>query len=449
MIEQRMPNFLSLALEQPDDWKTIKFRQVFSFRKGLNITKENLTDEGIPVISYGQVHSKTNKGTGINDDLIRYVSENYLRTNTQSLVKYNDFIFADTSEDLDGVGNCVFVDTNRDIFAGYHSIITRPIIDNSFPKYFAYLFLTEFWRSQLRSSVMGVKVFSITQKLLRDTFVIVPTYTDQKAIANFLDKQCGQIDSIISDIENQIEVLQKYRKSLITETVTKGLDKSVSMKDSGIGWIGKIPEHWEIKKLKYISDIHSSRRIFEEEYQDEGIPFFRTKEISELSNNKDISLELYISEKRYNCLKRSAPKRNDLLISSIGTIGEVWVSDGRKFYYKDGNITQIDGNYKFESMYVSYVIKSDIFIKAIEYYESTTTISALTIEKIKRIMVPICSLKEQRDIVSFLNSKCQTIEEIITKKQNQLETIKQHKISLIYEYVTGKKRVSEVEANGY
>jgi type I restriction enzyme S subunit len=158
---------------------------------------------------------------------------------------------------------------------------------------------------------------------------------------------------------------------------------------------------------------------------------------------------LYISEKRYNCLKRSAPKRNDLLISSIGTIGEVWVSDGRKFYYKDGNITQIDGNYKFESMYVSYVIKSDIFIKAIEYYESTTTISALTIEKIKRIMVPICSLKEQRDIVSFLNSKCQTIEEIITKKQNQLETIKQHKISLIYEYVTGKKRVSEVEANGY
>jgi type I restriction enzyme S subunit len=267
---------------------------------------------------------------------------------------------------------------------------------------------------------------------------------EQKSIADFLGEQCGKIDSIISDIENQIEVLQKYKKSLITETVTKGLDKSASMKDSGIEWIGKIPDHWELKKLKYISDIHSSRRIFEEEYQDEGIPFFRTKEISELSNNKDISLELFISEKRYNCLRRSAPKRNDILISSIGTIGEVWVSDGRKFYYKDGNITQIDGNDKFESIYISYILKSDIFIKAIEYYESTTTISALTIEKIKRIMVPICSLKEQRKIVEFLNSKCQVIEEIIMKKQNQLETIQQHKKSLICEYVTGKRRVLEV-----
>ena len=100
-------------------------KDVFSFSKGLSITKENLEENGIPVISYGQIHSKQNKGVQINDSLIRFVNESYLETGEKSLTQQYDFIFADTSEDLEGCGNNVYVDRNETLFAGYHTIILR------------------------------------------------------------------------------------------------------------------------------------------------------------------------------------------------------------------------------------------------------------------------------------------------------------------------------------
>lgn len=447
MAEQMKPSGIAWIGDIPESWRIERFRNYFEFGKGLNITKENLIDEGIPVISYGQIHSKFNTGTGVNESLVRFVDENYLRSSKNSLVKFNDFIFADTSEDLEGVGNCVFVDSQEMMFAGYHSIIAKPVLKNVGSKYFAYLFLTDHWRSQLRSKVSGVKVYSITQKLLRETNIIVVPKEEQTLIADFLDKQCAKIDGITADLEKQIDLLEKYQKSLITETVTKGLNKNAPMKDSDIEWIGEIPKHWELKKIKYISSVHSSKRIFQEEYTDTGIPFFRTKEIAELANNKEISLELFISNKRFAQLKYNGVQKNDILVTSIGTIGEVWISDGRDFYYKDGNITQIDSNNKFSSYFLKYELKSSLFLDAIKFYESTTTISALTIEKIREIYLPMPkSIKEQTQIADFLDKKCAEIDAIIETKKQQLELMKKHKQSMIYEYITGKKRVTEVQS---
>ena len=206
--------------EIPEHWKVTRFRDIFAFDKGLTITKEDLVDEGVPVISYGQIHSKTNMGTGINNSLIRYVSEHYLKTNRQSLVHQGNFIFADTSEDLDGVGNCVFSDTNEVLFAGYHTIISRIGNIECHPKYFSYLFLSDIWRDQLRSKVMGIKVYSISQKLLKETSLLLPPCTIQEEITDFLDKKCAQIDSIISYKEDQLIHLSTYKNSLIYEYVT-------------------------------------------------------------------------------------------------------------------------------------------------------------------------------------------------------------------------------------
>ena len=126
----------------PTHWNIEPFGRHFSYGKGLPITKANLTNEGIAVISYGQIHSKLNTGTKISKELIRYVSPTYIESNPQSILKINDFIFADTSEDLNGSGNCAFNDFNNYIFAGYHTLIARPIrLDN--PKYYAYLFQSQ------------------------------------------------------------------------------------------------------------------------------------------------------------------------------------------------------------------------------------------------------------------------------------------------------------------
>lgn len=205
--------------EIPVEWSIEKLKNMFAFGKGLPITKENLQDNGVSVISYGQIHSKLNTGIKVIDELIRCVSDEFLDTNQSSLVNQGDFIVADTSEDLNGCGNCVYVDRQMQLFAGYHCVILRAF-DKIHSPYLAYLFLADSWRSQLRCRVSGIKLFSITQKILRETTVILPSTKEQEDIVEYLDKKCAEIDSLITKKTNLLTELENYKKSLIYEYVT-------------------------------------------------------------------------------------------------------------------------------------------------------------------------------------------------------------------------------------
>lgn len=203
----------------PKEWKSIRLKNLFEFGKGLSITKDNLIDEGIPVISYGQIHSKQTSGVELQPHLFRYVDKNYLDSNPQSIVHSGDFIFADTSEDLEGCGNAVFVSKEMNLFAGYHTIIlvNKKSLSN---KYYAYLFRSDLWRSQIRSKVSGVKLFSISKKILSDAILLVPTDNEMNQIVNYLDAKCAEIDNLISKKEQYINEIENYKKSLIYEYVT-------------------------------------------------------------------------------------------------------------------------------------------------------------------------------------------------------------------------------------
>lgn len=202
----------------PEKWTIANIKSVFSFRKGLSITKEKLTETGIKVINYGQIHSKINNGTTLINELYRYVPEKYLEQ-YNSLVEYGDYIFADTSEDIEGSGNNIYIDQDDKIFAGYHTIILHN--NNKIKsKYFAYLFKTDEWRSQIRKSVYGVKLFSITQKILKNTSILIPPVVEQNKIVEYLDKQCSKLDEVIEYRKQIIEKLEEYKKSIIYECVT-------------------------------------------------------------------------------------------------------------------------------------------------------------------------------------------------------------------------------------
>ena len=195
-----------------------------------------MTDKGISVISYGQIHSKYNTGVHISENLIRYVSDEYLSSFSTSLSRRGDILFADTSEDMEGIGNCVLNDYDNTLFAGYHTIGTRPIT-NTHSRFLAYLFQTDNWRSQLRIQASGIKVFSVTQRMLKTISIILPTEEASEHIVDYLDEKCAKIDTIIAKQQEVIEKLKEYKLSVITEAVTKGLDPDVPMKDSGIEWI--------------------------------------------------------------------------------------------------------------------------------------------------------------------------------------------------------------------
>lgn len=205
--------------EIPKEWKIVPLKSLFDFGKGLPITKENLIEKGVPVISYGQIHSKSNDGVHLADEMIRFVDDRYIRSNPLSLVKKYSFIIADTSEDLEGCGNCVYFESDYQLFAGYHTIILQSQ-NNKSNKYLAYLFKSDIWRKQIREQVSGVKIFSISKKILKSVSVILPSISDQQTIVDYLDQKCEQIDRLIAIKQQKIEKLQQYKKSLIYEYVT-------------------------------------------------------------------------------------------------------------------------------------------------------------------------------------------------------------------------------------
>ena len=203
--------------EIPFDWTYKPLKAIFTFGKGLSITKANLVEKGFPVISYGQVHAKYNSGVSVCDELIRYVSKDDICES--SLVKNNDLIFADTSEDLEGCGNCVYVNTDYPIYGGYHTIVLNSRFEQS-NKFIAYLVKTDDWRFQLRRQLTEVKLYSVSQKVLKDTTVILPPLMEQQEIVAYLDEKCAAIDAAKERHAQLMAKLEEYKKSLIYYAVT-------------------------------------------------------------------------------------------------------------------------------------------------------------------------------------------------------------------------------------
>lgn len=205
--------------EIPEHWEVKRFDNLFAFSRGLPITKADLQESGIPCVSYGEIHSKYGFEVDPKRHLLKCVDEEYLKTNYKSLLQSGDFVFADTSEDLEGSGNFTYLNSSVPTFAGYHTIIGKPIIEFE-RRYLAYYFNTLSFRNQIRSKVTGTKVFSITQAILKFTNIIFPPIYEQQAIVNFIDKECTRINAKKAKTEKLIELLTEYRTALISEVVT-------------------------------------------------------------------------------------------------------------------------------------------------------------------------------------------------------------------------------------
>lgn len=322
----------------------------------------------------------------------------------------------------------------------------KALIRNADNRYFYYLFLAG--QNELSLLGRGTTFLELSTYDLNGFGIVIPAEDEQKTIADFLDKECAQIDSIAADLEKQITLLQQYKKSLITETVTKGLDKSVTMKDSGVEWIGKIPEHWELKHLKYLAKSILDGTHLTPTYIDDGIPFLRVTDITSADGiDAEINLESVarISKEEHRILcQRCHPQKGDVLVSKNGTIGVPKIIDWDWEFSIFVSLCLIKLNDSLLNKWLFYYFKSTLIATEIAFAGKTNTITNLHLEKIANFKIPLPSVEEQKLIATYLDEKVCKIDALIKEKQNQLETLLQHKKSLIYEYVTGKKRVKEV-----
>ena len=427
----------------PSGWNVANLRHNFAFGKGLPITKENLRENGIAVISYGQIHSKSNSGTGITRELIRYVDREYLLSNPDSLVHEDDFIFADTSEDLAGCGNFVYVDKEEQLFAGYHTIILRHKADYV-QKYYAFLFLSDAWRSQIRERVTGVKLFSISQKILREASILVPPIAEQSRIAAFLDDQCARVDSVIAQTSASIEEYKKLKQAVITQAVTKGIRPNRKMKDSGTGYIGEIPADWNLKKLRYFG-VCQNGISKAGEYFGRGYPFVSYSDVY-----KNIVLPLVpdkLVESTEAEQRNYSVQRGDIFFTRTSeTIEEVGFTSVCKRTIEKATfagfvirVRPFDDTLLTD--FAKYYFRSDIHRRYFVKEMNLVTRASLGQDLLKAMPVLVPDRCEQQEIIDYLDKKIAEIDSLIDRKAQLLSELKNYKKSLIFEYVTGKKEV--------
>ena len=294
--------------------------------------------------------------------------------------------------------------------------------------------------------VTGSAQPKLNQENLKEIVIPFPPFDEQKKIADFLDEKCGEIDSIRADVQRQIELLNDYKKSVITEAVTKGLNPKAKLKDSGIEWVRKIPEKWNVIRLKHASWLKGRigwQGLRSEEFMDEGPYLITGTDFKDGHINWETCV--HISEQRFNQDKAIQIKEDDLLITKDGTIGKLAIVKNcpEKVSLNSGVfIIRNNGKYKYIDKYMYYVLQSEEFTLWFDLSNAgNSTIKHLNQEGFYNFAFAYPPLSEQKEIADYLDEKCSEIDAVVADKQKQLETLDEYKKSLIFEYVTGKKEV--------
>lgn len=399
----------------PSIWKITKFKNLFFLRSTKNTGNRELLsvylDKG--VISYSdsdgmQVHKPS-------ESLAAYQN-----------VEIGDFVLNNQQAWRGSVG----VSKYRGIISPAYFVYS--MTDECYAPYMNYLLRDSSMVHQYELASRGVGTIqrNLFAPWLKNRIVLIPPICEQKVIANFLDSQCSEIDAISADIQKEIEILEQYKRSVITEAVTKGLNPDVEMKDSGIEWVGNVPDHWGVLANKYV-----------------------------MKKRKDICT-------KWNGENVLSLTMNGVIVRDLDNpVGKMPTTfDGYQFVYS-GNLLMCLFDYDVtprcvgivknagvtSPAYSRFELKENATLEYFYYYYLMIDFTkellhlaknlrhSFTEEQLGALKVPLPPLDEQKNIATYLDSKCKEIESVIASKKQQLEVLNSYKKSLIYEYVTGKK----------
>lgn len=402
----------------PEEWEIskIKFTTQLNGRIGWQgLTSAEYKEEGPYLITGTDFHNGT-----INFETAVHIDEKRWLEASQIQVENGDLLIT-----KDGTVGKVAIISGLDDKASLNSGVLRiQTIDEIDRKFLYYVLLSdEFWMWFNYTNSGASTILHLYQNVFDEFTFTFPQKNEQQKIADFLDKKTAQLDKVKSLLEEQIQKLKDYRASLIYETVTKGLDKTVPMKDSGIDWIGQVPEGWGVSRLKYYFDIFAGGDIDErntvEEYS-ESHPY------PVLSNSLENEGVLgYTNKYRF--------KKNCVTVTGRGDVGKA-VYRNIKFYPVVRLLVCVPKS-QVDCRFVTYWINSAIIEK------NQTAVSQLTIQMLGELIFVNVPFLEQKNIADFLDKKTNQIDKLIQIKNQQIDNINKQRQTLIYDYVTGKRRV--------
>ena len=281
---------------------------------------------------------------------------------------------------------------------------------------------------------------AITIQELKQLPVLLPPINTQNRIASYLDRKCAQIDAIIAKQQQIIEKLKEYKLSVITEAVTKGLDPNVPMKDSGVEWIGKIPEHWEFRKIKNCCDVVDCKNRTPEIIPDGDYIVVRTTCIKDgmFSYNGSYRTDRKNFEE---WTAKGQPQYGDIFFTREAPMGEACLVPNEDNLCMGQRVMFFRPIHGEDPRFILYSIYGPLVREYIESKNKGSTVGHLKLGQVASLPLLYCAPEEQKKIANYLDEKCKAINELISCKQEVVGKLQQYKKSLIYEVVTGKKEV--------
>ena len=406
---------ISWVGEIPKKWSVWRNKYIFKITKDIVLPSKNYQLLSLTTTGIKEKDENDNGGK---------VPENY---DGYQVVKENDLVM------------CLFDLDCSAVFSGlspYNGMISpaykvlkvkKRIANEQYYRYwFNYVGSKRFYKQYSKSLR-----FTLNADEFNRLFSLLPPLDEQQRIAEFLDRECGKIDGLKADIQAQIDTLEQYKRSVITEAVTHGLNPSAPMKDSGIPWVGQFPTHWTKKKGKYIL-----RYMSKPVKQDDGvITCFRDGEVTLRSNRREDGFTMADKEIGYQGVDVG-----DLVVHGMdGFAGAIGISDSRGKASPVLNVLNTKQNKKYIMYYLRSMAYGDVFTAL------STGIRVRSCDlrwnKLAELLYPLPPIDEQNNIVNYIDEQIARTNEIIADKKSQIETLDGYKKSLIYEYVTGKKEV--------
>ena len=309
-------------------------------------------------------------------------------------------------------------------------------------KYLFYYLMSPNYEEDFRTRITGL-ISGVSVSELLNMSIITPPLSEQQAIADYLDEACSKIDKIIAEAKASIDEYKELKQSVIFEAVTKGLDKNVDKKDSGVEWIGEIPAGWNCEKIRYIVNDIGDIDHYMPESVGHGIAYLMTGDLSDKVSNIDFKKCKQVSYEDYKKLsKKIKAEIGDIIFARYASIGIVCYVDVNKDFLVSYSCVVIKPKHDVvNSLYMKYYLQSKAFKEEVLRLANSNVQMNVGKESLLQAKITVPSLYEQEKIVKYLNKKTTGIDSLIVEKESLINDLEVYKKSLIYEVVTGKRRV--------
>ena len=322
-------------------------------------------------------------------------------------------------------------------------LVLRPV--KYYANYLKYLILNPDFINLVNSSTYGAKMPRASWDFIGNIFLPTPPIETQKLIATFLDSKTAAIDTLIDKKQRLIQLLEEKRTALINQSVTKGLNPNVSMKDSGIPWIGEIPEHWQICELRRKWEVIDCKHKTPE-YIERGYPLVSTTEVKPRKIDLSI-ITRYISAKDFfDMTENRLPKKGDIIYSRTASLGSAAYVDTDELFAMGQDVVLITSKNQ-DQLFLSYYLNSKLGMSQVDLACVGSTFRRINVGQIRQIIITLPPINEQAEIGQYLEKATQFFSKNISIIGNQIEKLQEYRRSLITAAVTGKLNIKEVETN--